>query len=189
MLNIKKQIYNLIKGFGYVLLKKQKPSHNYIKSIIGNKEVIVAEIGTWEGSNALEILEIFNVKKIYLIDPYLDYNGFEIEGSISEAQKTAIKKLNKYKNKIIWINKKSNNAINDIPNNLDFIYIDGNHEYKYVKDDLNNYYPKVKSRGFLFGHDVSNIFYSGVVKALFEFCNRIKLTPKIAREDFILRKP
>jgi len=38
-------------------------------------------------------------------------------------------------------------------NSFDFIFIDGNHTYDYVKSDINNWYPKVKPGGILMGHD------------------------------------
>ena len=38
-------------------------------------------------------------------------------------------------------------------NSLDFVYIDGNHKYEYVLQDLNLWYPKVKQGGYLMGDD------------------------------------
>ena len=36
----------------------------------------------------------------------------------------------------------------------DFIYIDGNHEYSIVEEDIRIWYPKVKIGGYLCGDDV-----------------------------------
>jgi|TARA_R100001463_G_scaffold82261_1_gene136860 predicted O-methyltransferase YrrM len=38
---------------------------------------------------------------------------------------------------------------------IDFIMIDGAHEYDAVKDDIINWYPKLKSNGVMFGDDYS----------------------------------
>ncbi len=38
-------------------------------------------------------------------------------------------------------------------NSLDFVYIDGNHKYDYVSEDLVNWYQKVRPGGILAGHD------------------------------------
>jgi hypothetical protein len=38
----------------------------------------------------------------------------------------------------------------------DFIYLDGNHEYHVVKEEIPKYWPKVKSGGVLAGHDYCN---------------------------------
>ena len=36
---------------------------------------------------------------------------------------------------------------------FDWIYIDGNHTYEYVKQDLEGYRPKVKPGGYMAGDD------------------------------------
>jgi hypothetical protein len=36
---------------------------------------------------------------------------------------------------------------------LDFIYIDANHAYDFVKEDIECWYPKVKPGGWVMGHD------------------------------------
>jgi predicted O-methyltransferase YrrM len=36
---------------------------------------------------------------------------------------------------------------------LDFIYIDANHKYDYVKEDIELWWPKLKSGGMISGHD------------------------------------
>ena len=46
------------------------------------------------------------------------------------------------------------NTINAIENNsIDLIFIDGNHKFKYVLEDLENYYPKLKNTGIICGDD------------------------------------
>jgi len=66
----------------------------------------------------------------------------------------------------------SADAISDIPDNVDFVYIDGNHKYEYVKQDMEMYYKKVKKGGVLGGHDIYNEFcpeHNGIVRAFVEF--------------------
>tara|TARA_Y200000002_G_scaffold282911_1_gene236889 strand:+ start:2459 stop:3004 length:546 start_codon:yes stop_codon:yes gene_type:complete len=38
---------------------------------------------------------------------------------------------------------------------LDFAFIDAGHEYEDVKEDIINWYPKIKDGGFLLGHDIN----------------------------------
>ena len=55
-------------------------------------------------------------------------------------------KLEKLSKNVIFFRKFSNdeNTLNKIEHeSLDFIFIDGNHSFKYVLDDLENYYPKL----------------------------------------------
>jgi hypothetical protein len=37
--------------------------------------------------------------------------------------------------------------------NFDFVYIDGNHRYSYVFDDLTRWWPRVRQGGMLIGDD------------------------------------
>jgi hypothetical protein len=57
-------------------------------------------------------------------------------------------------------------------NSLDFVYLDGNHTYDFVKQDLNAWYNKVKVGGILAGHDYP---LKSVKQAVDEFCKDKKL--------------
>ncbi|GAI57889.1 unnamed protein product [marine sediment metagenome] len=70
----------------------------------------------------------------------------------------------------------SADAVNLIPDNLDFVYIDGNHAYEFVKEDIKNYWPKVKKGGVFGGHDYYNLSKAREVKkAVDEFVKENKL--------------
>ena len=63
----------------------------------------------------------------------------------------------------------------------DIIYIDGDHSYEGVKNDLINSYSKIKNGGYIMGHDyemnmtkTNNIYYFGVKQAVDEFCMNYK---------------
>ena len=53
-------------------------------------------------------------------------------------------------------------------NSIDLVYIDADHDYESVKQDLNVWFPKVKTGGFITGHDYSKKFWGGVVQAVDE---------------------
>ena len=67
----------------------------------------------------------------------------------------------------------SKNAINGVLKNtkFDFVYIDGNHKYEYVLEDLKNFLPNLKNNGF-FGLDDYN--FDSVKNAIEDFCKIIK---------------
>ena len=126
------------------------------------KEISVLEIGTRFGDSAKVILKTLNIKKYIIIDPFISYEDYKIDDAnkimkngdeIFNETKIKLEKLSK---NVTFFRKFSNdeNTLNKIEHeSLDFIFIDGNHEYKYVLEDLRNYYPKLKSEGVLIGDD------------------------------------
>ena len=53
---------------------------------------------------------------------------------------------------------------------LDFVFVDASHQYEDVCEDIDIWIPKVKSGGFLAGHDYQQSF-PGVIKAVNEKIN------------------
>jgi len=81
----------------------------------------------------------------------------------------------------------SEEAWRGVPNNLDFVYVDGNHSYPYVKRDLEIYYPKIREGGLLGGHDFG-ARSPGVPRAVLEFSERKSLTLEGKGPDFWMVK-
>ena len=63
------------------------------------------------------------------------------------------------------IRKPSGEAYKDIIGLVDFVYIDGNHDYDFVMDDIRKYYPLIKKGGVIGGHDF-NGSYLDVIRAV-----------------------
>jgi len=131
-----------------------------IKNIIKNiktENPIFVEIGTHEGYFSDIILSCNKNAILYCIDPYIKYDDYydsinNITGT--ELYLTTKDKLEKkYGNRIIFIRDFSYNTTDLLPNNIDLLYIDGNHQYKYVYKDLELYYPKIKQGGYIIGDD------------------------------------
>jgi len=166
------------RGRIYSFIKKITPMYwytrattRYLMKNYQKKDLICAEIGVDYGLNAKTLLKLLPIKKLYLIDPYQQ----ELDSvSGDERYRSAKKLLRKHKDKIEFIRKSSSEAIKDIPKNIDFIYLDGSHEYEQVKKDIELYYPKVKKGGIIGGHD----FWAstrGVCKAVIEFAEENNL--------------
>jgi predicted O-methyltransferase YrrM len=138
-------------------------------------DLIIVEIGTELGYNALSMFQELSIKKMYLIDPYEDY---KMDGKVQKIGDEQLKKaknvLSEYKDKIVFIRKYSDEAIDDVPNEVDAIYVDGNHDEEHVAMDLENYYKRVKNGGIFGGHDFS-ANYIGVCKAVIKFAEKKKL--------------
>jgi hypothetical protein len=58
-----------------------------------------------------------------------------------------------FKSKRVEIHRDASTACSSrFPDNyFDWIYIDGNHLYEFVKQDLESYFPKIKSGGIVAG--------------------------------------
>lgn len=174
----------LVKGTNIILIpvnrqimkpNKERQAIIEAKRVFRDKEVVACEIGVLEGEHAEDILKNLNIKKLYLIDPYEKYLGYEKDGSydkIIKAKKVAKNRLRKYESKIVWIEKYSEDAVRDVPDNLDFLYIDGNHFHPYIDKDIKNYSKKVKEGGIISGHDYHSGF-SDVMEAVFDFSKKM----------------
>ena len=149
-----------------------------------NKDLKEAEIGVFEGINSEDLMKNLDIKELYLIDPWEEYENNPM-GSLEKAEAITKRRMKKYGDKIKYIKEYSSNAINKIPNNLDFIYIDGNHDYKFVKEDLNNYWNKVKIGGVFAGHDM---LIPDVLKAVLEFVEEKKVDFFIVGDDWVIIK-
>jgi len=124
-----------------------------------------AEIGVWQGEFTEKFAKVG--LKMYAIDPWAelkDYNsghpGFQ--NSQNKCYEITKKALAPYNCTII--RKTSMDALVDIPDeSLDFVYIDGNHWFRYVAEDICEWTKKVKKGGFVCGHDY---FYTNADKCL-----------------------
>lgn len=179
-------IRKILKPLGYNL--EQYEYRNFMKALknTGKKNLVGVEIGTLDGWHALELMEFLHIKKLYLIDPYAEYKDYaesvgnprKTQRALNKRMMVAKKVLEKYGNKVQFIRKFSEDAAELIKNNsLDFVYMDGNHQYEFVKKDVELYYPKVKKGGFFGGHDYTNSSLTvlenfGVFRAVNEFIKK-----------------
>jgi len=118
---------------------------------------LVVEIGVRFCESSLKLLTQSKIKKFVGIDPYLQYADYEHDASCKYANdfhyESAKQKLNNFSNAQI-IRKTSTDAVEEFEDNsIDFIFIDGNHAYEYVLNDMEKYYPKLKYGGIMCGDD------------------------------------
>lgn len=147
--------------------------------LVGRKGLVGAEIGTYEGHHAREMFERLDIAKLYLIDPYAEYVS-TLSPHLQKAKAEARKVLKEFEDKVIFVYEKSIEAAKKIANeSLDFVYIDGEHSYEAVKQDISAWFPKVKKGGIVGGHDYTS-YFPGTMKAVDEFSikNKIKINIK-----------
>ena len=178
MLSLKhsSKLIQLIKHQQYIIYKGTYPARAMTRYIgYTNKPLTGVEIGTAAGLNACSILSNLNIKHLYCIDPYESYtDGDGRYKTRQPVEDKANNRLRRFGNKVTIIKGYSTDVISSIPDNLDFLYIDGNHSYESVKKDLELYYPKVQPGGIIGGHDFTTKFL-GVSKAIVEFTQKNQL--------------
>ena len=162
------------------------------------KQAVCAEIGVWQGDFSDLILQKTKPSKLFLIDPWQYQDDFPERmygGKIAKDQKDMDEIYYSVKNRfaklenIIFIRKKSLEALAEIPNStLDWIYIDGNHSYDFVFEDLKTSFLKVKKNGFIIGDD----FFWGknnnypVKKAVVNFTSKKGLSYSCIGNQFLI---
>lgn len=152
--------------------------HDLCQFLIGECPDIttMAEIGSFAGESASIFIQYFKIVNcVDIWEPILIVNGV-ISNIISKkdepniytnAEKNFDMLFGSNKN-IIKIKDRSENACKRFENNsLDFVYIDADHSYESVQQDIVFWLPKVKKNMFFGGHDYSSSFV-GVVKAVNE---------------------
>jgi predicted O-methyltransferase YrrM len=60
-------------------------------------------------------------------------------------------------------------------NSLDFVFIDGDHSYTAVTDDIKHWLPKLKQNGLIAGHDYTQDYINSVIPAVDTFFGKEKI--------------
>lgn len=151
------------------------------------------EVGVCSGDHAVGMLENLLIDRLYLVDDYPEYqdiSSFINKQKQEETYKTMIDNIGEYLAKIVLITKPSVFASTlFLDANFDYVYIDCDHSYENVRQDLCAWYPKVKKEGYLAGHDYDEHHKEGVVKAVDEFALKHNLKVLTLRgTDWVLIK-
>lgn len=122
-----------------------------------------AEIGVWEGDFSAEILRVVRPVRLVLIDPWLfqpEFAGTWYGGALLRSQAEMDEVAARVQARFagspgmeILRGKTADLAERIAPASLDWIYIDGNHEYEHVRVDLAFARRVVKPGGLVLGDD------------------------------------
>ena len=163
----------------------------------------VAEVGVAEGDFSQQILEHCQPGKLELIDLWAYQDDAEYRRDLNNVADPAQQhRFEAVKARFAAESARGQVAVHRSDSvaaaktfadgSFDFVYIDGNHTYRGVKNDLEAYYPKVKTDGFICGHDFSNHESAvelgfEVVGAVFDFCRErgCLLCAITTNEDFL----
>lgn len=109
-------------------------------------DLIGLEVGTGRGEGAVYLVEQCpNIKVLHTIDPYKEYqdwNGIVSQDALDRHKQIALENFKKF----------PQISYNDIPGDeIDFLFIDGDHSSKSVYADLDIFYHGVRKNGIVAG--------------------------------------
>ncbi|ATZ60946.2 MAG: class I SAM-dependent methyltransferase [Methanosarcinales archaeon Met12] len=166
------------KAEGWLTDEEGKTLYNLAKSCKG-KGVIV-EIGSWKGKSTICLgngSKEGDKIKIFAIDPHTGSSEQQkMFGKVDtfEEFKKNIKNA-KVGDIILPLVKTSEEAANNFDKPVEFGFIDGAHEYNFVKLDFDLWFPKVMNGGVLAFHDSWHFIGSNLATAIpLLFSSKIK---------------
>ena len=151
------------------------------------------EVGSWQGLSSvvvgLGLLAKSNFSaRISCVDVWElmpEQSKFVNEIQNSDLHEVFLKNIEKAKmnNFVSSFKGKSTDIAKTMENNFyDTIFIDGDHSYEGCYEDLNAWYPKLKTNGKFIGHDA--VTDGGVEKAVKQFCRENDLKYSIIKPPF-----
>ena len=129
------------------------------------------EIGVSTGGHSDAILKRTNVEKLYSIDPWLKNPSLGMPHPVlfEMLYLRVAHRLQRY-GKRSYILRDYSYKVTHLfdERSLDFVFVDGDHNYEAVKKDLEMWFPKVRTGGIIGGDDYATS-WPGVPKAVNEF--------------------
>jgi hypothetical protein len=121
-----------------------------------------AEIGVWRGAFSAKFCLANPQLHMLCVDPWTSYPAWrdtkntlppdKADAFMAEAYDDACRTLGRMNATLV--RKFSADAAKDVADgSLDFVYLDGNHVYDAVVEDLTLWSPKVRAGGIIAGHD------------------------------------
>jgi len=163
---------------------------------VGKRDLVFAEVGVLEGRLPYFLLRRFPTLHYIGIDPYRynfqsmqsDESGWRDQGvfdgeddnfttrypsrnyetALEDAYLGAMMKISAHPIRAqLWkmTSKEGSYAVPDRA--LDMVFIDGDHQYEAVRQDIRMWLPKVKIGGYIAGHDFGR--HEGVTRAVCEY--------------------
>ena len=153
------------------------------------------EIGTYRGEYAEHLLTHWNGARLMCVDPwaslpaeeYLDgcvldfavMEPLDMDAVMAEAQR----RIEPFGARAGLFIGRSSEYARRYQTPLDFAYLDGNHDYAHVAEDIELLWPKIKSGGVLGGHDFytrdDHLQRADVANAVWDFSNKIGMRPHV----------
>ena len=121
----------------------------------------VVEVGSACGGTTIVMIQAARRrnKMVYSVDPYpVEFENKAAsykEGLMNEFKKKFRQNIlnGQYKN-IVQFNSDLNDCIDSIPKHLSVVFIDGCHEFEFLKREFDLLWPRIIRKGIIFIHDI-----------------------------------
>lgn len=111
-----------------------------------------AEVGVFNGINAKNMLLTIPNLQLTLVDPWKKFSRRSTDEAMEQRYQRVKRRVRHWKPTII--RKTSVEGAKDVADDsLDFVYIDGMHDFDHIMVDLITWTPKVRKGGIISGHD------------------------------------
>lgn len=126
---------------------------------------IGVEVGVYRGHTSVALLKTFSSLKLVMVDPWMEWDpdsdyfkttriGKRTEGEWNEHKAEALELTKPFADRIVIRQMQSSDCAGGYPDDhFDFAFIDADHTYEAVREDISLWRPKVRSGGILAGHD------------------------------------
>lgn len=164
---------------------KRKRWDAILDRLPGDREIIGVEIGVLNGNTAMRILKERPLLKHYMVDPWIspeEGSSYRKSGDDNALKPAAAHEgaFQKTKTRVAFAGKRgiimrmfSKEAVKSFEDkSVDFVFIDGDHSYEGVSEDIQMWKSKIKPGGWIGGHDYNHPRLPGVKKAVDEVANQ-----------------
>jgi hypothetical protein len=159
------------------------------------------EVGVWRGDWSAELLANVSPRRLFLVDPWTfqpDFTGAWFGGGIAQSQADMDEiyegVLERFAGPLAAgqiIVHRCPSAEAPISEPIDWVYVDGNHSYDYVRNDLAKYGSLVRVGGLIIGDDYARsvAWDNGVLRAFDEYVHSGQVEKiRVRGRQIVLRK-
>lgn len=148
---------------------------------VASSRKLILEIGSWQGRSS-KAMAMTVGERVYCVDPWYRASGegLKLHPELPDADDNVINAFRANLapelvcGKAVPIRMKSDKALAILKDTLggrklDMVFVDGDHTYEGVRDNVRDYAPLIARGGLLCGHDWNHDGWPGVVRAVKEF--------------------
>lgn len=143
-----------------------------------------AEIGVAEGDYSEILLKANPECELLLVDPWAAYDG-NAQNKTREKHEYAARETERKTSGYMGVKmvaEYSMDAVRNVPDGfLDFVYLDANHSYPFIMEDIINWTRKVRSGGIVALDDIYKLdearWGAGPMEAIFDYTRAMRINP------------